>query len=104
MDQQLSPTVGHGLSFWNRFKDIAYTVSIRTSQDSIFTTLSVRLILRWSKLLISLVIASWFVPPAEKISTITQQIHVLDEVKEIYERLRPGEPTKLGRQLNVACL
>ena len=57
------------------------------------------------KSLISLVIANWFATPLKKISTKPNGLSCTDEaLKEIYERLRPGEPktAESSRSLLVA--
>ena len=77
MDQQLSLTVGHGLSSKQIQKTsptLVSTVHVRFHSQRLCVRLDSQVM---TKLLISLVIASWFVTPLKKISTKTQQIHVL---------------------------
>ena len=77
MDQQLSLTVGHGLSLKQIQKTLptlVSTVHVRFHSQRLCVRLDSQVM---TKLLISLVIASWFVTPLKKISTKTQQIHVL---------------------------
>ena len=77
MDQQLSLTVGHGLSLKRIQKTsptLVSTVHVRFHSQRLCVRLDSQVM---TKLLISLVIASWFVTPLKKISTKTQQIHVL---------------------------
>ena len=77
MDQQLSLTVGHGLSSKQIQKTsptLVSTVHVRFHSQRLCVRLDSQVM---TKLLISLVIASWFVTLLKKISTKTQQIHVL---------------------------
>ena len=77
MDQQLSLTVGHGLSLKQIQKTsptLVSTVHVRFHSQRLCVRLDSQVM---TKLLISLVIASWFVTLLKKISTKTQQIHVL---------------------------
>ena len=77
MDQQLSLTVGHGLSSKQIQKTsptLVSTVHVRFHSQRLCVRLDSQVM---TKLLISLVIASWFVTLLKKISTKIQQIHVL---------------------------
>ena len=77
MDQQLSLTVGHGLSLKQIQKTLptlVSTVHVRFHSQRLCVHLDSQVM---TKLLISLVIASWFVTLLKKISTKIQQIHVL---------------------------
>ena len=77
MDQQLSLTVGHGLSLKQIQKTsptLVSTVHVRFHSQRLCVRLDSQVM---TKLLISLVIASWFVTLLKKISTKIQQIHVL---------------------------
>ena len=76
-DQQLFLTVGHGLSLkliQKTSPTLVSTVHVRFHSQRLCVRLDSQVM---TKLLISLVIASWFVTPLKKISTKTQQIHVL---------------------------
>ena len=69
MDQQLSLTVGHGLSLKRIQKTsptLVSTVHVRFHSQRLCVRLDSQVM---TKLLISLVIASWFVTPLKKIST-----------------------------------
>lgn len=102
MDQQLSLTVGAWLELETDSKDIAYTRIDRTRKIP-FTTLVRALDSQvMTKLLISLVIASWFVIPLKRYPQNPADSRTDEALKEIYERLRPGEP-KLPTA-HVACL
>ena len=77
MDQQLFLTVGHGLSLKQIQKTsptLVSTVHVRSHSQRLCVRLDSQVM---TKLLISLVIASWFVTLLKKISTKIQQIHVL---------------------------
>ena len=77
MDQQLSLTVGHGLSSKQIQKTsptLVSTVHVRFHSQRLCVRLDSQVM---TKLLISLVIASWFVTLLKKISTKIQQIRVL---------------------------
>ena len=77
MDQQLSLTVGHGLSLKQIQKTsptLVSTVHVRFHSQRLCVRLDSQVM---TKLLISLVIASWFVILLKKISTKIQQIRVL---------------------------
>ena len=93
MDQQLSLTVGHGLSLKQIQKDIAYTRIDRTRKIP-FTTLVRALGFSGDDEIVDIFGDSELVR-----NTIEKDIHKnpadsrTDEaLKEIYERLRPGEP------------
>ena len=76
-DQQLFLTVGHGLSLkliQKTSPTLVSTVHVRFHSQRLCVRLDSQVM---TKLLISLVIASWFVTLLKKISTKTQQIHVL---------------------------
>ena len=76
-DQQLFLTVGHGLSLkliQKTSPTLVSTVRVRFHSQRLCVHLDSQVM---TKLLISLVIASWFVTLLKKISTKIQQIHVL---------------------------
>ena len=85
------PNRGAWLELETDSKDIAYTRIDRTRKIPFHNALRALGFSGDVKLLISLVIASWFATLLKKISTKIQQIHVLMKLKN-YERLRPGEP------------
>ena len=77
MAQQLSLTVGHGLNLKQIQKTspiLVSTVHVRFHSQRLCVRLDSQVM---TKLLISLVIASWFATLLKKISTKIQQIHVL---------------------------
>ena len=103
MDQQLSLTVGHGLSSKQIQKTsptLVSTVHVRFHSQRLCVRLDSQVM---TKLLISLVIASWFVTPLKKISTKTQQIHVLmkrlKKFMNVFVQVNQKLPTA-----HVACL
>ena len=103
MDQQLSLTVGHGLSSKQIQKTsptLVSTVHVRFHSQRLCVRLDSQVM---TKLLISLVIASWFVTPLKKISTKTQQIHVLmkrlKKFMNVFVQVNLKLPT-----VHVACL
>ena len=103
MDQQLSLTVGHGLSLKQIQKTsptLVSTVHVRFHSQRLCVRLDSQVM---TKLLISLVIASWFVIPLKKISTKTQQIHVLmkrlKKFMNVFVQVNQKLPTA-----HVACL
>ena len=103
MDQQLSLTVGHGLSLKQIQKTLptlVSTVHVRFHSQHLCVRLDSQVM---TKLLISLVIASWFVIPLKKISTKTQQIHVLmkrlKKFMNVFVQVNQKLPTA-----HVACL
>ena len=103
MDQQLSLTVGHGLSLKQIQKTLptlVSTVHVRFHSQRLCVRLDSQVM---TKLLISLVIASWFVTPLKKISTKTQQIHVLmkrlKKFMNVFVQVNQKLPTA-----HVACL
>ena len=103
MDQQLSLTVGHGLSLKQIQKTLptlVSTVHVRFHSQHLCVRLDSQVM---TKLLISLVIASWFVTPLKKISTKTQQIHVLmkrlKKFMNVFVQVNQKLPTA-----HVACL
>ena len=102
-DQQLSLTVGHGLSLKQIQKTsptLVSTVHVRFHSQRLCVRLDSQVM---TKLLISLVIASWFVTPLKKISTKTQQIHVLmkrlKKFMNVFVQVNQKLPTA-----HVACL
>ena len=103
MDQQLSLTVGHGLSLKQIQKTLptlVSTVHVRFHSQRLCVRLDSQVM---TKLLISLVIASWFVIPLKKISTKTQQIHVLmKRLKKFMNVFVQVNPKLLTA--HVACL
>ena len=103
MDQQLSLTVGHGLSSKQIQKTsptLVSTVHVRFHSQRLCVRLDSQVM---TKLLISLVIASWFVTLLKKISTKTQQIHVLmkrlKKFMNVFVQVNQKLPTA-----HVACL
>ena len=103
MAQQLSLTVGHGLSLKQIQKTsptLVSTVHVRFHSQRLCVRLDSQVM---TKLLISLVIASWFVTPLKKISTKTQQIHVLmkrlKKFMNVFVQVNQKLPTA-----HVACL
>ena len=103
MDQQLSLTVGHGLSLKQIQKTsptLVSTVHVRFHSQRLCVRLDSQVM---TKLLISLVIANWFVTPLKKISTKTQQIHVLmkrlKKFMNVFVQVNQKLPTA-----HVACL
>jgi len=103
MDQQLSLTVGHGLSLKQIQKTLptlVSTVHVRFHSQRLCVRLDSQVMM---KLLISLEIASWFVIPLKKISTKTQQIHVLmkrlKKFMNVFVQVNQKLPTA-----HVACL
>ena len=103
MDQQLSLTVGHGLSLKQIQKTsptLVSTVHVRFHSQRLCVRLDSQVM---TKLLISLVIASWFVTLSKKISTKTQQIHVLmkrlKKFMNVFVQVNQKLPTA-----HVACL
>ena len=103
MDQQLSLTVGHGLSLKQIQKTsptLVSTVHVRFHSQRLCVRLDSQVM---TKLLISLVIASWFVTPLKRISTKTQQIHVLmkrlKKFMNVFVQVNQKLPTA-----HVACL
>ena len=103
MDQQLSLTVGHGLSLKQIQKTsptLVSTVHVRFHSQRLCVRLDSQVM---TKLLISLVIASWFVTLLKKISTKTQQIHVLmkrlKKFMNVFVQVNQKLPTA-----HVACL
>ena len=103
MDQQLSLTVGHGLSLKQIQKTsptLVSTVHVRFHSQRLCVRLDSQVM---TKLLISLVIASWFVTPLKKISTKTPQIHVLmkrlKKFMNVFVQVNQKLPTA-----HVACL
>ena len=102
-DQQLFLTVGHGLSLKQIQKTLptlVSTVHVRFHSQRLCVRLDSQVM---TKLLISLVIASWFVIPLKKISTKTQQIHVLmkrlKKFMNVFVQVNQKLPTA-----HVACL
>ena len=98
MDQQLSLTVGHGLSLKQIQKTsptLVSTVHVRSIHNACRVRVDSQVM---TKLLISLVIASWFVTPLKRYPQNPADSRTDEALKEIYERLRPGEP-KNCRQL-----
>ena len=102
-DQQLFLTVGHGLSLKQIQKTsptLVSTVHVRSHSQRLCVRLDSQVM---TKLLISLVIASWFVTPLKKISTKTQQIHVLmkrlKKFMNVFVQVNQKLPTA-----HVACL
>ena len=102
-DQQLFLTVGHGLSLKQIQKispTLVSTVHVRFHSQRLCVRLDSQVM---TKLLISLVIASWFVTPLKKISTKTQQIHVLmkrlKKFMNVFVQVNQKLPTA-----HVACL
>ena len=103
MDQQLSLIVGHGLSLKQIQKTLptlVSTVHVRFHSQRLCVRLDSQVM---TKLLISLVIASWFVTLLKKISTKTQQIHVLmkrlKKFMNVFVQVNQKLPTA-----HVACL
>ena len=103
MDQQLSLTVGHGLSLKQIQKTsptLVSTVHVRFHSQRLCVRLDSQVM---TKLLISLVIASWFVTLLKKISTKIQQIHVLmkrlKKFMNVFVQVNQKLPTA-----HVACL
>ena len=103
MDQQLSLTVGHGLSLKQIQKTsptLVSTVHVRFHSQRLCVRLDSQVM---TKLLISLVIASWFATLLKKISTKTQQIHVLmkrlKKFMNVFVQVNLKLPT-----VHVACL
>ena len=103
MDQQLSLTVGHGLSLKQIQKTsptLVSTVHVRFHSQRLCVRLDSQVM---TKLLISLVIANWFVTPLKKISTKTRQIHVLmkrlKKFMNVFVQVNQKLPTA-----HVACL
>ena len=103
MAQQLSLTVGHGLNLKQIQKTspiLVSTVHVRFHSQRLCVRLDSQVM---TKLLISLVIASWFVTPLKKISTKTQQIHVLmkrlKKFMNVFVQVNLKLPT-----VHVACL
>ena len=102
-DQQLFLTVGHGLSLKQIQKispTLVSTVHVRSHSQRLCVRLDSQVM---TKLLISLVIASWFATLLKKISTKTQQIHVpmkrLKKFMNVFVRVNLKLPT-----VHVACL
>ena len=103
MAQQLSLTVGHGLNLKQIQKTspiLVSTVHVRFHSQRLCVRLDSQ---EMTKLLISLVIASWFVTLLKKISTKTQQIHVLmkrlKKFMNVFVQVNQKLPT-----VHVACL
>ena len=103
MAQQLSLTVGHGLNLKQIQKTspiLVSTVHVRFHSQRLCVRLDSQVM---TKLLISLVIASWFATLLKKISTKTQQIHVLmkrlKKFMNVFVRVNLKLPT-----VHVACL
>ena len=103
MAQQLSLTVGHGLNLKQIQKTspiLVSTVHVRFHSQRLCVRLDSQVM---TKLLISLVIASWFVTLLKKISTKTQQIHVLmkrlKKFMNVFVQVNQKLPT-----VHVACL
>ena len=103
MAQQLSLTVGHGLNLKQIQKTsptLVSTVHVRFHSQRLCVRLDSQVM---TKLLISLVIASWFVTLLKKISTKTQQIHVLmkrlKKFMNVFVQVNLKLPT-----VHVACL
>ena len=103
MDQQLSLTVGHGLSLKQIQKTsptLVSTVHVRFHSQRLCVRLDSQVM---TKLLISLVIASWFVTLLKKISTKIQQIRVLmKHLKKFMNDFVQVNPKLLTA--HVACL
>ena len=102
-DQQLFLTVGHGLSLKQIQKTsptLVSTVHVRFHSQRLCVRLDSQVM---TKLLISLVIASWFVTLLKKISTKIQQIHVLmkhlKKFMSVFVQVNQKLPTA-----HVACL
>ena len=103
MAQQLSLTVGHGLNLKQIQKTspiLVSTVHVRFHSQRLCVRLDSQVM---TKLLISLVIASWFATLLKKISTKIQQIHVLmkrlKKFMNVFVRVNLKLPT-----VHVACL
>ena len=97
------PNRGHGLSSKQIQKTsptLVSTVHVRFHSQRLCVRLDSQVM---TKLLISLVIASWFVTPLKKISTKTQQIHVLmkrlKKFMNVFVQVNQKLPTA-----HVACL
>ena len=103
MDQQLSLTVGHGLSSKQIQKTsptLVSTVHVRFHSQRLCVRLDSQVM---TKLLISLVIASWFVTLLKKISTKIQQIRALmKHLKKFMNDFVQVNPKLLTA--HVACL
>ena len=103
MAQQLSLTVGHGLNLKQIQKTspiLVSTVHVRFHSQRLCVRLDSQVM---TKLLISLVIASWFATLLKKISIKIQQIHVLmkrlKKFMNVFVRVNLKLPT-----VHVACL
>ena len=103
MAQQLSLTVGHGLNLKQIQKTspiLVSTVHVRFHSQRLCVRLDSQVM---TKLLISLVIASWFVTLLKKISTKIQQIRVLmKHLKKFMNDFVQVNPKLLTA--HVACL